>query len=105
MYPVCTAVAPNPRLQRTPLRAPLSRKPLGGPIRVPAQIIPGNHSRFRQKGEGGANHSEFEHPWRFEHPLGLAERGRDVEAGGVSKSVISLVFRSARGPGTTRWAA
>jgi len=22
--------APNPRLQRTPLRAPLSRKPLGG---------------------------------------------------------------------------
>jgi hypothetical protein len=24
---------PNPRLQRTPLRAPLSRKPLGGHLR------------------------------------------------------------------------
>ena len=26
----CQAMRPNPRLQRTPLRAPLSRKPLGG---------------------------------------------------------------------------
>jgi hypothetical protein len=28
--PMCDRQPPNPRLQRTPLRAPLSRQPLGG---------------------------------------------------------------------------
>ena len=44
-------VRPNPRLQRTRLRAPLSRKPLGGPKHYLISRRPGQHVSQAGRGE------------------------------------------------------
>ncbi len=50
MRPVGSA-APNPRLHRTRLRSPLSRKPLGGPKHYLISRSPGQHVSQAGRGE------------------------------------------------------
>lgn len=56
----------------------------------------------KEIGNGGAAHSEFEHPWRFEHPGFLASGSRGAEAGRMTATLPPVpVRRPRRRPGSS----
>lgn len=80
------------------LGVPGDSLPLTATGRCHATLPAGAARRFAGRrcesgGNGGPNHSEFEHPRKFEHPDFLAPGGRGNEAGGMSPSRAPVAVR------------